>query len=95
MPTHNQPSDTPRTPADLTEHGRTLYAALEAAGGVDRVTIDVTPAGFAWRLSKGGREFFVADGDARQVASMLVATEGLLNTELGIAEPQLCRPALN
>ncbi|HEX5102403.1 MAG TPA: hypothetical protein VFV87_01235 [Pirellulaceae bacterium] len=83
------------TPAHA-EDGQDLALALEAAGGIDRITIDVVEGGFIWRLAKGGREIFASGPDEPdQVASMLQSCEVLLNTELGIAGERLCQPAFN
>ncbi len=80
----------------LTEReGQQLAAALEAADGIDRITIDVLPSGFLWRLSKGGREIFRTAEGPDQVPEMLQACEVLLNTELGIAGERLTQPAFN
>jgi hypothetical protein len=63
---------------------------------LERVTIDVEPNGFTWRLiGDGGQEVVVSLGDADQLAGMLLATEVLLNTELGIRESRLMLPELN
>lgn len=73
-----------------------LAAALDSAGGIDRITIEVTEGGFIWRLAKGGREIFVSGPDAPdQIPGMLQVSEVLLNTELGISTERLCQPALN
>ena len=63
---------------------------------LERVTIDVEPNGFIWRLiGDGGQDVVAAPGDADQIAGMLMATEILLNTELGIRESRLMLPELN
>lgn len=81
----------------LTEReGQQLAAALEAADGIDRITIDVADGGFVWRLAKGGREIFSSSAEGPdEVPEMLQACEVLLNTEFGVAGERLCQPAFN
>lgn len=63
---------------------------------LERVTIDVESNGFIWRLvGDGGQEIVAARGDAGQIADMLLVTEVLLNTELGVRESRLILPVLN
>lgn len=73
-----------------------LATALDAADGIDRITIDVVEGGFVWRLAKGGRVIFESGPDAPdQIAGMLQVSEVLLNTALGVAGERLCQPLLN
>lgn len=73
-----------------------LATSLDAAGGIDQITIDVVEGGFIWRLAKDGREIFRSGPDGPdQVAGMLQVSEVLLNTELGVAGERLCQPVLN
>lgn len=73
-----------------------LASALDAAGGIDRITIEVAEGGFIWRLAKEGREVFASGPDEPdQIPAMLQACEVLLNTELGIAGERLSQHLLN
>lgn len=90
------PSLTPSlTPPEITPQQQVLARALQSAGQVDQVVIDIVPGGFVWRLTRGGVEVYESVSSADQIAPMLRATEIIMNTELGIERPQLCQPALN
>lgn len=77
-------------------NARQMQAALLRAESIERITIDIVDGRrFEWRLFSEGREIFAGKGDQAEVAGMLMATEVLINTELGVAESSLCLPALN
>jgi hypothetical protein len=73
-----------------------MLDALNGAGGIDRITLDVTPAGVQFRLAKSGREIWSSGPHAPEdVPLLLQGCEVLLNTEFGIPDAKLCQPELN
>lgn len=72
-----------------------LRAALEGMDRLEKITIEVVDGGFHWQMIGDGREVIAGEAGPEQIASMLQITEVLLNTEFGILEQRLCRPALN
>lgn len=66
-----------------------LDAALAAVDRVDQIVIDITDAGFVWRLVSDGREFFRGEAEPDQIPAMLRATEILMRTELRAPSPEL------
>jgi hypothetical protein len=78
------------TAQQFTAEGCRLHAAI-ADRRIDEVRIAIVPGGFIWRLFSGTDEVYSGPADRYQVASMLQATEMLINTELGIPSYQLVR----
>lgn len=72
-----------------------LDRAICSMQRLERVTIELVPGGFLWKLDGDGREVLAGFSGPEQLADMLQVTEVLLNTEFGIEEQRLCQPALN
>ena len=81
------------TPRQLSQEE--LDQAICGMERLERVTIELVPGGFLWKLHGDGREVLAGFSGPEQLADMLQVTEVLINTEFGIAGERLCQPALN
>lgn len=72
----------PAAPAFTPEQAR-IHQLLDGRR-IDEIRIAILPGGFVWKLFSGTEEIFAGQAGADQVAGMLLSTEVLMNTELGI-----------